>query len=189
MNEDLPDVFIYEAVKELRKKQSGDWTLVGDLSKKEAALLDEYSGVSDEELDKLIADGHSYHFIGKVGQFCPIKPGCGGGILLRESDGKYSAVGGSKGYRWLESETEGAALRCMDGCNLVNRAAETISSYGDLEQFLSDDSVTDAEPDWPPADTVPHGMPCGRDKCTGCPNFTQNNNDIDCKLGYDVYPF
>ena len=49
------------------------------------------------ELEKLIADGHSYRFIGKVGNFCPIQPGCGGGELLRESkdrDGnlKYSSA-------------------------------------------------------------------------------------------------
>jgi hypothetical protein len=37
--------------------------------------------------------------------FCPIKKGCGGGILYREKDGKYNAAAGTKGYRWLEAET------------------------------------------------------------------------------------
>lgn len=38
------------------------------------------------------------------------KPGCGGGILLRETENKktgekgYAAATGSKGFRWLESE-------------------------------------------------------------------------------------
>src|SRR5574344_254210 len=59
--------------------------------------------------ESLPENEHNYHFIGKVGSFCPIKPGCGGGELLREGkdkDGnvKYSAATGSKGYRWLESE-------------------------------------------------------------------------------------
>lgn len=53
---------------------------------------------------------HKYIFVGRVGSFCPIKPGCGGAVLLRESgvndagEKTYAAVGGSKGYRWLESE-------------------------------------------------------------------------------------
>lgn len=57
-----------------------------------------------ELLDKE-AKAHNYIFVGKVGQFCPIKEGYGGGVLVREADGKYDAVAGSKGYRWLESET------------------------------------------------------------------------------------
>lgn len=186
MNENLPDVSALEA------EQEKLWKQVNDTSRLKESMESECARIG--KLASLISEGHRYHFVGKVGQFCPIKPGCGGGVLLRESDGKYSAVGGSKGYRWLESEMVKQLGRENDidrsyYDNLVNRAAETISSYGDLEQFLSDDSVTNAEPDWPPVDTVPHGMPCGRDKCTGCPNFTQNNNDIDCKLGYDVYPF
>ena len=64
---------------------------------------------ADEEIERLrkvIADGHDYVFIGKVGQFCPIKDGCGGGLLCRESvdkktgEKKYDAATGTKGYRW-----------------------------------------------------------------------------------------
>ena len=47
---------------------------------------------------------HDYKFVGRVGSFCPIKPGCGGGILYREKDGKYFAATGTTGYRWKESE-------------------------------------------------------------------------------------
>ena len=47
---------------------------------------------------------HDYKFVGKAGSFCPIKPGCGGGLLMREKDGKYYAATGSKGYRWMEAE-------------------------------------------------------------------------------------
>lgn len=47
----------------------------------------------------------NYQFVGKVGQFCPIKSGCGGGLLCREKEGRFYAATGSKGYRWLESET------------------------------------------------------------------------------------
>ena len=42
---------------------------------------------------------HKYIFVGRVGSFCPIKPGCGGAVLLRESgvndagEKTYAAVG------------------------------------------------------------------------------------------------
>ena len=48
---------------------------------------------------------HNYVFVGRVGSFCPIKDGCGGGELYRMKDGKYYAAAGTKGYRWLEAET------------------------------------------------------------------------------------
>ena len=92
---------------------------------------------------------HNYQFIGKVGQFCPIKPGCGGGELLREGKDKegnvkYSSATGAKGYRWLESEMV-KILGKQDNIdktyynNLVDAAVDTISKYGDFEWFVSDD--------------------------------------------------
>lgn len=110
--------------------------------KKLNPLLDRFT---DEGLKKEIAAYHDYHFIGRVGQFTPIKAGCGGGVLLREtSDGKYAAATGSKGYRWLESEmvrTLGKEADVDRGFydKLVNDAVETISQYGDFEWFQSDD--------------------------------------------------
>ena len=47
---------------------------------------------------------HDYHFIGKVGNFCPVRPGTGGGLLMRKANDKYNYASGSKGYRWQESE-------------------------------------------------------------------------------------
>lgn len=132
MNEGLPDVSWYENERE---------RVLNDAV---AYASDEARQRAAESLDAEIAKGHSYHFVGKVGQFCPIKPGCGGGILVREKDGKYSAAGGTKGYRWLESEMvrkfgrEGDIDRSYyDG--LVDDAADAISQYGDLEWFVSDD--------------------------------------------------
>lgn len=103
-----------------------------------------FKNVSNEELQEVISRGHNYIFVGKVGQFCPIKPGCGGGLLVREKDGKYYAATGSKGYRWLESETV-KLLKKEDDIDqsyyvkLVDNAAEDISKYGDFEWFVSDD--------------------------------------------------
>ena len=90
---------------------------------------------------------HDYHFVGKVGQFCPIKDGCGGGILCRESDdGKFHSATGAKGYRWLESETV-RLLNKQDDIDksyytkLVDQAVEDISVYGDFEEFVSESPI------------------------------------------------
>lgn len=85
---------------------------------------------------------HNYQFVGRTGQFCPIKPGCGGGILLREKDGKYSAVGGTKGYRFLESEVVRTLGRENDidrtyYTKLVDDAVASISEYGNFDEFVT----------------------------------------------------
>ena len=137
-NEDLPDVSEWEKIRSIRDKNSDQWT------RNEAQLYDCYKSVSDDEVDERIAEGHNYRFIGKVGQFCPIKDGCGGGLLYREKDGKYYAATGSKGFRWLESEMvkdlgkEGDIDRTYYD-NLVNDAASNIALYGDFEWFVSED--------------------------------------------------
>ncbi len=84
---------------------------------------------------------HNYHFVGRVGRFCPIKPGCGGGILLREKDGKYYAATGSKGYRWLEAEMVKSLGKEGDidyayFNTLKEEAKKTIEQYGSFDWFL-----------------------------------------------------
>ncbi len=86
---------------------------------------------------------HNYRFVGKAGQFCPIKEGCGGGLLLREKDGKYSAATGTKGYRWLESEIvkELGLENNIDISyyeKLCDEAIVTIEKYGDFNMFISE---------------------------------------------------
>jgi len=137
MNEDLPDVSDYE--KEYQK-------LWKDINDKDLPNDEEMKRKCErvEKLRKLIDKGHNYRFIGKVGRFCPIKPGCGGGLLMREKDGKYYAATGSKGYRWLESEmvTELGKEADIDRSyydSLVDEAVKSISEYGDFEWFVSDD--------------------------------------------------
>ncbi|MCM1525240.1 MAG: hypothetical protein NC120_12375, partial [Ruminococcus sp.] len=85
---------------------------------------------------------HSYHFVGKVGQFCPIKDGCGGGVLLREKDGKYYAASGTKGYRWLESDMVRSLGKEKEIDRSyyekqVNDAHDAVAKYGDFEWFVS----------------------------------------------------
>lgn len=101
-----------------------------------------FKGVTDDELKAVIAKGHNYIFVGRIGQFCPIKPGCGGGVLLREQNGKYYAAGGSKGYRWMESEMVRNLGKEEDidvsyYNKLVDKAVESIEQYGDFEAFVS----------------------------------------------------
>lgn len=90
--------------------------------------------------EHLPEDEHNYIFVGKVGSFCPIKTGYGGGLLMCEKDGKYSAATGSKGYRWLESEMV-KTLGKEDDIDIsyyrkmVDDAIDTIAKYGDFEAF------------------------------------------------------
>lgn len=144
MNEKLPDISAYE--KELKKvlKEHKD-------AEKEGKI---YPTDRIEELQKLIAEGHSYSFIGKVGSFCPVKQGTGGGILVRKTDTGYSSVTGTKGYRWLEAET-------VKNCNLensvdesyykhlVDEAKDTISEFGDFEWFIDNERPFDPDKDIP----------------------------------------
>lgn len=104
-----------------------------------------------------LAEGeHNYIFVGRVGQFCPIKPGCGGALLVREAgvkdngEAKYDSVTGAKDYRWLESEMV-YNLHLEDTIDrsyfdkMATKAVNAISEYGDFEQFASNDL---GEPPW-----------------------------------------
>jgi len=96
------------------------------------------------DLNENLPEGeHNLQFIGKIGRFCPVKKGFSGGELLREKDGKYSYATGTKGYRWLESETIKATMNyneCIDYDyyrKLIDEAVNDISLYGDYEWFTS----------------------------------------------------
>lgn len=129
-----------------------------DVTKQEKALdkvIKEYlkgqipEGVWQEAhcvLDEEISAGHDYKFIGKVGSFCPIKQGCNGGLLVRESiakDGsvKYDSVTGTKGFRWATADSikELNKIDVIDKryyTNLVNDAVDAIGQYTDPESFV-----------------------------------------------------
>ena len=103
---------------------------------KGALYLDLNEGLGEDE--------HNYHFVGKVGEFCPMQPGCGAGELLRFADDKYSAAVGTKGYRWLESDmvkSEGIEDMIDKSyyTKLVDAAVKDISKYCDFEWFVAND--------------------------------------------------
>ena len=138
MNETLPDVSIYEKeldIREYNSRQTDD--------KKLKRTNKDFESMTDQELIDIIATGHNYQFVGKVGNFCPVLPGKGGGLLVRDQNGKYYNVTGTTGYRWLESElVRGSNEEYIDRSYynaLVDAAVETISQYGDFEWFVSED--------------------------------------------------
>lgn len=146
MNESLPDVSKAEAELQAINKKYPEGEYPFDVDERVQVL------------EKEIAEGHDYRFVGRIGQFCPIKPGRGGGILCREAkdkDGnvKYDSATGTKGYRWLESEivrnsnSEDAIDRSYYD-KLVDDAIETIGQYGDYEWFVSDDPYVADTPPW-----------------------------------------
>lgn len=164
----------YGYIPEKNEKKGGKWTATGTqfqvpyvfktlFSKEPIEFPDlcETKTVSNGAiyLDKnedLPEGEHNYIFVGRVGQFCPIIPGKGGALLLREAglsdtgERKYASVTGAKDYRWLESEAV-YSLHMEDDIDKayfdkeVNEAVDEISKYGDFEWFAADDSGT---PPW-----------------------------------------
>ena len=111
---------------------------------------------------------HNLKFVGRVGSFVPIVDGAGGGILLREDKDKegnvkYVAAVGTKKkntknevYRWLDAEDVIASKKEGDVDTsyfnqMVEEAVDTISKYGDCNEFIHD-----AMPAWL---DVPEGSP------------------------------
>lgn len=139
-------------------KHAGEWTATGTqfqvpyvfktLFSKEPIIFEDMcetkSVTSSLYLDfneRLGEDEHDYRFVGRVGQFTPIKPGCGGALLMREKDGKYNAATGTKGYRWMESKMvkENHLENNIDisyYANLVDAARASIEKYGNVEDFI-----------------------------------------------------
>ena len=125
MNENLDDVS--ELEKELKK-------LLKDPEANEFRIA---------ELKGIISQGHNYIFVGRIGQFCPIKKGCGGGELYSIRGDSYYSVQGTKNYRFLESETVRQLKREKDidesyFVSMANDAIKHISEYGNYDWFVSD---------------------------------------------------
>lgn len=145
MNENLPNDDVWVDLLKIRAEvEAGE-----KISKKKNDLLEQFSNMTNEDILAMIEKSHSYTFIGRVGLFCPIMDGYGGGVLVREQLNKngttsMNAVTGTKGYRWLEAED--VMNKHMENCidisyynKLVDNAIDTINEYGDYEWFVSDD--------------------------------------------------
>ena len=212
----------YGYIPSKQKKYAGKWTATGKqfqvpyvfkklFSKEEIAFEDlcetkeVKTAVYLDRNEGLPEGEHDYHFVGKVGSFCPVKPGCGGAELVRENkdkDGnvKYDSVTGTlkpdkTPYRWLEAEMVKSLNKESDidtsyYSKLVDDAVTAISEYGDFEWFVSDNTpekTLNVAPYFKAEDVdLPWLMPCGRETCVGCPNFTNQEFDMDCRLGHDI---
>ena len=158
-----------------------------NLKKQKAKISDaELENIGADLTDK-IAKGHKYRFVGRVGRFTPMKKGTGGGILYRGANDKYYAATGTTGYRWMESEVV-KQLNKEDDIDrtyydeMLNKAVDAISAYGDFEWFASEDDSYIPENE----STPPWFMPCGRETCKGCENLNDDQFHYDCSLGYDI---
>ena len=180
----------YGYVPSKQKKYAGKWTATGKqfqvpyvfktlFSKEPIEFADvcetkEVKSAIYLDMNESLANGeHDYHFVGKVGNFCPILPGHGGGELVRETidkngNVKYDAVTGSlkpdkTPYRWLETEVVETLNKhdCIDKSyyrKLVDDAIENISQYGDFERFVAEEPYTRtpvAGIDFPPDEDPP----------------------------------
>ena len=107
---------------------------------------------------------------------------------MREKNGKYYAVGGAKGYRWLEAEMVKTLGKEADidrsyYDETVNGAVDAIGEYGDFERFISDDLYSSLK------DKPVLTIPCGDNKyatCFDCPNLEEDKFHMRCGLGYDL---
>ena len=146
-NEKLGDVTYWQSIYDARLVAARN----GKLTKKAQNMLADTSDISDEELLAEIAKGHQYMFVGRVGLFCPVKDGVGGGILYRKTpEGQYMAITGTKGYRWLEAEyVESLDVDPLDIIDrgyyddLATEAINTMSKYGDTDEFRFADVPAD----------------------------------------------
>jgi len=161
-------------------------------------LNPDYAGMSDEALEDLISTAHDYRFVGRVGRFFPVRPGCGGGVLYRKKDGKYFSVTGTKGYRWLEAEEVKLMGREDDldpryHADLVTEAIAFIEQFGPFERFIDisvpwvppepfpETVVSEEEVDDLPFDLVP----CGDGKRNNCMECPHCHGDT-CDAGYSI---
>ena len=98
-------------------------------------------GVLYLDFNEKLPDGeHNYQFVGRIGNFCPVKEGQNGGVLYRVQDGKYYAATGTKGYRWMESVVAKNIDADIDYSyyeRLADEAVKTISQYCDFNEFVN----------------------------------------------------
>lgn len=216
----------YSKDEKINGKHAGKWTATGaqfqvpyvfkKLFTKEPIEFDDLCETKEVknsaiylDMNEELPEGeHNYHFVGRVGSFCPIKPGCGGADLVREAKDKngnvkYDSVTGAKDYRWLESEMV-KELGKKDDIDisyynkLVDEAIHGkgkgkdrkpgIADFGDFEWFVSDDPEPNVAP-WFKADIfddLPWKAACGKDSCEGCPHLHSDMFHYDCRLGHDV---
>jgi len=134
--------FVFKSLFSKEKIEFEDMCEAKSVTGKSALYLDMNEDLKEGE--------HNYQFVGRVGSFCPVEPGSGGGLLMREKEGKYYAATGSKGYRWLESEVVKVTgitdqIDTSYHEQLVSDAVEHISKFGDFDSFVSEKKTKESK--------------------------------------------
>ena len=203
VNEKLKNVEPEE--KEKKKIQARIKKLIKEFERPDISREDEVK-INDEitdlqkdisVLNEVIQEGHKYLFVGKAGEFIPVRPGCDGGLLVRkESDSdNYGYATGAKGYRWIESEylkdnldwKKYVDIRYFRG--LTDVAIETIGQFGDFEMFVHGDDISEDRVWQDDFDDSPWILPCKTEAyafCSDCPDFVTDETGYSCKKGYDI---
>jgi hypothetical protein len=96
--------------------------------------LDKEEYEQDEDLDH-----RRMRHIGRTGRFVPVLQG--GGTLYRVKEGKYYAVTGTKGYRWMDAETAqhvpDLQIDMSYFVKLADAAVKTIEQFGSFKEFVN----------------------------------------------------
>lgn len=83
-------------------------------------------------------DFHNMRHLGRTGRFVPITSG--GGTLLRVKDGRYFAVAGTKGYKWIDAEIAKTMPDLKIDMSyfekLKDEAVKTIEQFGSFTDFV-----------------------------------------------------
>lgn len=149
-NEGLPDVKALEKelaqLQKARRKPEDKARYIKRYCHGDMSVGDEWFNEREQELLDDISKGHKYVFVGRVGQFVPVKEGTGGGQLYRCNDGKYTYAAGAKGYCWKEAEiirrlqkTDEIDTSFFD--DSVNKLKEAIEEHGDFEAFVNEEEI------------------------------------------------
>ena len=160
MNEGLPQLMPQEQkeLDDILKLADPEAKVSKEKILKRYNLTDEMVEGRLDELRKKEEASHNYIFVGRVGQFCPIVSGGGGGVLYRFDNDKYYALSGTTGFRWLESEI----VKNMDKQDQIDRsyyyilaqkAVQTIDEVGNncgWGGYLKLVGKEPADSDWPP---------------------------------------
>jgi hypothetical protein len=145
----------------IAKKSDGHWTATGaqfaepyvfkTLFSKEDVNLDDLSQT------KTVAGGAALYLdfgsgeprlVGRAGAFIPVRPGTGGGTLLRGKENQFHAATGTKGYEWMETavyqaitdEFPDEKYNNVDLTyyeRLAENARKAIEQFGSFEEFVS----------------------------------------------------
>jgi Family of unknown function (DUF5906) len=141
----------------IARKPDGEWSATGaqfahpyvfkTLFSKEPLVYGDYCETKTVTTALYLDFGEgSPHFVGRAGSFVPVRPGTGGGTLLRGKDGLFHAATGTKGYLWKEADVGRISYESDEiesdidhdyFRKLVDDAIANISKFGDFEWFVS----------------------------------------------------